>query len=196
MKEALPVNPWGTQRNLMTISAQALPDAPTIHNGSILYGALIAEEAGETLEALGQALDAIYKPMDLDSTEDDARHAVALSLVSLGRIMQSEALKIRTGLKACGDVDIKLTPEQAVDIFDGTTDITVVNCGFAESMGLPGLQGYMEVALSNHSKANPDTGVIDKDPSGKWIKGKNFKMPDLLGVLKAHLSIVQGSKER
>jgi hypothetical protein len=70
-------------------------------------------------------------------------------------------------------------------IFDGTTDVAVVNCGFALACGLPGSDGYREVALSNISKRNPDTGMIDKTADGKWIKGAEYRAPDLLGVLKA-----------
>jgi hypothetical protein len=39
------------------------------------------------------------------------------------------------------------------------------------------------VAESNLSKANPITGLIEKDASGKWIKGSQYQSPQIDAVL-------------
>ena len=47
------------------------------------------------------------------------------------------------------------------------------------------MAAYVEVQTSNWSKTNPNTGVIDKTPDGKWIKGVNYRPPNLTAVLAA-----------
>lgn len=66
---------------------------------------------------------------------------------------------------------------------DGTTDLMVTNAGFALALGLPGAALYEEVASSNLTKKNPQTGVIDKTPDGKWIKGAKYREPNIDKVL-------------
>ena len=81
------------------------------------------------------------------------------------------------------DINIPLTEQEAVELLDGTTDIAVVNCGLALACGLPGAGAYDEVVGSNLSKINPATGMIDKHPDGKWIKGIRYYKPDLRQVM-------------
>jgi hypothetical protein len=66
-----------------------------------------------------------------------------------------------------------------------------VIAGLAASSGLPAAAGCVEVATSNLSKANPSTGVIDVDPSGKWIKGANYVAPNLGRVIDAHVRAIE-----
>lgn len=168
-------DPWEMQRQLMIASDQTLPRLPTINNGGILYALLIMEETGETLEGLAKVMARLpdQSPEVLSMTNTFAGFAHRLKAMS---IVHRENLTRVT-------IDEPLTPEEAVELFDGTTDISVVNCGFAVALGLPGAAGYNEVARSNLSKINPDTGVIDKTTDGKWIKGRNFFKPNLAYVL-------------
>jgi hypothetical protein len=78
---------------------------------------------------------------------------------------------------------IPISPTLARELLDGTTDTMVVVAGMSITAGLPGPTAYVEVVGSNLSKANPDSGKIDLDLSGKWIKGRDFVKPDLTKVL-------------
>lgn len=182
-----PVDTWECQRKLMQISAQNLPQLPTITNGTILYTALLAEELAETMRGLYTVLDS--KLAQRVTSENETR-----CWVNIMETLNETATSLEQGssiFKAMNPhvvAGFTLTFEDALPLLDGTTDIAVVNCGFALATGLPGNEGYDEVAGSNFSKANPDTGVIDKEPSGKWIKGKNFYLPDLRKVLEQQYS--------
>jgi hypothetical protein len=177
------VDPWEQQRLLMVASSQRIPSVPTVTNGAIFYGALLLEETGETAGALSKAV-ALCVP------ENDPVRRVQLSrlkywLEDLGQMLEREAKNIRTILSELTvDLDTPLPPVIAAELFDGIIDVAVVNCGLALACGLPGAAGYAEVAISNLSKINPDTGVIDKHPDGKWIKGVDYKEPDLERVLR------------
>lgn len=172
------VDPWAIQRDLMVASEQALPSEPTLSKGSILYAALMAEELGETFEALHCAV-----------LRSQQGQSMAIGMPSLlaclfeqSMSLDSFAKKVRGILTAFGDFEIPLEQTDAVAIFDGTTDVAVTNCGFALASGLPAAEGYLEVGTSNLSKANR-TGKIDKTADGKWIKGPHFFKPDLARVL-------------
>lgn len=171
------VDPWEQQRMLMAASGQRMATRyPRMHNGVLLYAALLMEELGETLEAVGDACaHAPSFPVGLP--------AVAVEYYKVGKALQERALIVRNTLAVMEPVDFLLPDADALAMFDGTTDIAVVNCGFALSAGLPGAEGYAEVANSNLSKINPDSGKIDKTPDGKWIKGTNFFKPDLTRVI-------------
>lgn len=178
------VDPWATQALLMKISNQGMPSMPWVSNESVLYSALIMEEAGETFEALAAALHRFYGPCPDtgdDETHPAARIAEHLALTAAYLTVKSQ--KIRELLKG---TRISFTPrmQEAVAMLDGTTDIAVVNAGFALAAGLPGAAAYVEVAGSNLSKANPLTGMIEKDDSGKWLKGSDYYTPDLERVLR------------
>lgn len=182
------VDPWALQRRLMSISGQRMPTRGQLDKNALMYYALIMEETGETLTAVSDALD-----LELRSTRgfpsNDSLMAVDASMLvfrNYGHLLQEAASGVRRELK-------KLDPSWSVEpipllvekIADGLTDVVVVTAGAALATGVPGAECYEEVALSNLSKANPLTGLIDKDASGKWIKGSEYREPDLRGVLLA-----------
>lgn len=176
MPEEPAVDPWEYQRRLMEMSDQRIPHGFRLHTGVLLYGALIMEETAETYQGISTALQAGAKDDDSYSLAIATNFGnAAVSLLSWSKVIR--------GLLEHADVDFPLTEDCAVELFDGTTDIAVVNSGFALSCGFPGAAGYREVVGSNISKANPETGKIDKDPGGKWIKGPDFYKPDLMRVL-------------
>lgn len=172
------VDPWALQYKLMDISAQTLPATPHLNKDALLYLALILEETAETFDAVRSAWmlnTACWHNLNYAEQMDDMR----TRMHAASKTMRGELAKMQPFAR-------QLTMLQAKPILDGTTDIAVVNSGFSLAAGLPGAQAYREVAGSNLSKANPTTGVIDKDPSGKWIKGINYREPDLLQVLATH----------
>ena len=166
-------NPWEMQDKLMEISSQSRPEIYELNNSSILYVALILEEVSELLLGIEKVLEETY---DIP----DALYDIVRSARSLNH---DHSLELRDELKLAKPFEVQLTKDEAIEIADATTDIAVVNCGFAISSGIDGNACYQEVASSNLSKANPETGVIDKDGSGKWIKGSNYFEPCLERVL-------------
>lgn len=173
-------DPWEYQRKLMEISGQALPQKPVLSKGGALYGALIMEEVGETFEALSEVL------CEAVEAGDSSLKPLALQFAVTSQYLKENALEIRGSLVLLADFELGLTEKWAVELLDGTTDVSVVNCGFALACGLPGASSYAEVVLSNISKMNPQTGVIDKTPDGKWIKGSQFFKPNLVKILYQH----------
>lgn len=180
------IDPWQMQRALMVASGQQTPATPRFTNGTVLYGALILEEGGETLAEIVKALKD-YRDSDAYQNEPDTQvrnwiryHINLFDYISTQMGETSVTIrKLLTGIT----YDFEMTPERTVAMLDGTTDLAVVNCGFALATGLPGADAYEEVVSSNLSKRNPRTGMIDKTPDGKWIKGPDYQAPDLAKVL-------------
>ena len=169
-----PPNPWEMQRILMRASNQPLPQHPVLDKGGVLYALLVMEEVGETFSAIASILERSKTNRSLPDMASD--------LSFYAKQLQTTSARLRTNLVYV-DINIPLTEQEAVELLDGTTDIAVVNCGLALACGLPGAAAYDEVAGSNLSKINPTTGVIDKQPDGKWIKGIRYFKPDLRQVM-------------
>jgi hypothetical protein len=171
------VDPWHVQRRLMAMSAQPLPLVPTLNNGVLLYAMLNMEELAEMLDHLSTS---VARRCDVSIP---LNQSLSIELRRYGERLAHWSRYIRSILKEHDIGEHELPPDEARDLLDDTADLSVTNCGFAASAGLPGAAGYGEVQDSNISKGNPETGMIDKTPDGKWIKGVNYREPDLLGVL-------------
>jgi hypothetical protein len=181
-------SPWAWQFQLMQKSDQEMPTLPCLTNGSLLYAALIMEECSEKYLAIVRVLnDYLNGQMEIDAEAGRVGRADMIMLRNMfadtSGYLHQKSLQIRSKLKVNDVGRIAITRDQARELLDGNIDISVVNCGFALATGLPAEAGYDEVQASNLSKANPDTGVIDKDPSGKWIKGRDFRLPNLDYIL-------------
>lgn len=178
------VDPWRMQAELMQISGQRIPQAPTLTKHGLMYAALVMEELGETLRAISLPLLELMPDDAMPPKELEPLAITASCLVQSAGELKAYSERIRAELGSVSDDwSVGLTRAEALEIFDGTTDIAVVNSGLALAFGLPGPQGYRAVGVSNLSKRNPDTGVIDKTPDGKWIKGRDYQVPDLGAVL-------------
>lgn len=179
----------------MKASDQEIPTSPRINKNVLLYLALMAEELGETADAVRKELE-LYLMVEADEfeamTEGEKDQIAALSAIN-GKIKLLVSLgDLAAGLR--GHLTfvtpgwwLRPTRQGAEEMLDGVTDVAVVTAGFGLAAGLPAREGYHEVGASNLSKANPVTGKIDKDPSGKWIKGSQYKAPDLGTVLERHM---------
>ncbi len=191
------MEPWSSQMRLMLISGQPVPPLPKVTKGTALYGALILEETGETMCATALAL--------AQSACSDVRingiARVAPVFEQLGQALQIEAGHLREQIAQVPDSEwdqvFPINASVAGELLDGYTDLHVVTAGASLSTGLPGAEAYAEVAASNLSKANPKTGRIDKDPSGKWIKGSAYQPPDLGRILrtKCYPGEVEGGQD-
>jgi hypothetical protein len=189
-----PIDPWAHQRDLMSISGQDLPAWPELNKTAVLYLALNLEEQAETMAAVAKLYRQAADNNEPWGTEEQAatlaRGDVYTNTAALLSSASASASTHSRTIRAClagwkdDDLFVSMSLEDAVAVFDGTTDVQVTNSGFAEACGLPGAEGYVEVVGSNISKRNPDTGLIDKLPDGKWIKGPDYVEPDLLKVLK------------
>lgn len=185
------LSPWSMQRFCMNMSGQTIPLSPQLNRTALLYYALILEEASEAGESLMRILtDHLYAHAAGEAPENFealAKISQAIHSAQMSTHFESTAIRNllneRLGAHWGG---IPLTLKQASSLADDTTDIQVVNSGFALSLGLPGEKCYAEVFGSNVSKANPTTGLIDKTPDGKWIKGKDFYKPDIATVLREY----------
>jgi hypothetical protein len=177
-------NPWKSQLELMLRSKQPLMLGPQVSKTSMLYGALILEEAGETMQGLASGIEEVSA-----GRNSDLFH-IAVDFSQMGRILASSATTIRNRIASCQEEpkDVEMTMDTAREILDGCTDLHVVVAGLSLACGLPGQAAHDAVATSNLSKANPVTGMIDKDPSGKWIKGRNYQAPDLDALLRPYYS--------
>lgn len=177
------VDPWDLQRLLMKISDQRRPDMPLLHNGVIMYFALILEETSETAIGLFKALEREWGDNLLSPTVPEWQAVLLWRLQHHAEQMHKWSVDMRDDLAVSPDFEVMMTREECKEILDGTTDIMVVNSGFALAAGMPGPAAYTETVTSNMSKADPATGKIKKDPSGKWIKGPDFRKPNLDRVL-------------
>jgi len=177
-----PLNVWKMQRKMMRASGQATPEFPTVTKDSVLYIALMLEELSETLTAQlrvlavnssAQTVGTVYETADAR----DKMVALIRAMNTYATNMSNMSANMRELLATRDDFAIVASIEQAQDMVDGAADVMVIAAGLNESMGLPGEDSYFIVQTSNLSKCNPDTGVIDKTPDGKWVKGRNYRPP-------------------
>ncbi len=180
------VDPWRLQYRLMQMSGQATPALPIVNNTTLLYAALMLEEMAETFQGLRKVLGRT-REFGSHATQHLKEREFFMMLVDMAGDMRAVSTQMRQHLKTMPGYAIKVSRSEAKEILDGTTDNAVVNAGFCIATGLPGAPAYSAVLTSNLSKANPDTGVIDKTPDGKWIKGIDYKEPDLDAVLNDQL---------
>jgi hypothetical protein len=159
------------------MSDQSTPPRPEINKDVLLYYGLCVEELAEFGTALEATLvRARWARAGLDST----RWVYLERMGEITLLMQKAAEEMKTALKYVEPFNplIPLRAESR-ELLDGTTDLAVVNSGMSIAAGFVGEVAYQRTVTSNISKANPDTGKIDKTPDGKWIKGRNFKLAEL-----------------
>lgn len=177
-----PVDPWYLQQALMEKSGQATPRSPQVNKHVITYLALVLEEWAETATEVRTALGGL----NLANASPAVQHVWA-ELDSMTVDVNQMASNLRHRAKLLDERWVQhFTDTQAVLFADGVTDQAVVVAGLAIAGGIPGAACYEEVVGSNLSKANPLTGLIDKDATGKWIKGVNYQPPNLRAVLASH----------
>jgi len=190
-----PVDIWRIQRRLMDISGQKMPDLPRLSRDSFLYAALLLEELGELHTTLRTVVLRQRRPdgtVATTATTVEYKEAdwplramvdyMATNIVDLQQM--SKSLKAAVS-QLTPEFWLALTRSEAAAVLDDITDVTVVAAGFAMASGMPASEAYSEVLESNLSKADPTTGMIEKEPSGKWIKGRGYHAPNLAAVLDA-----------
>ena len=186
------VDIWSYQHHLMQISGQHQALTPQLNKTMLLYAAMQAEELAEQWAALSLAiagaLNKEYAGMAKDAPVPihlRTLESIRTRLIASSGEMDDAYRYIKEQLTHMHDgVSYQIPTAFAVDILDGVTDVAVVTAGFSLAAGLPGSEAYLDVATSNISKANPATGLIERDPSGKWIKGRDYTPPNLAYVLR------------
>jgi len=168
------MNAWDMQNELMRISDQTRPDNYEVNKTSILYSALILEEVAELLTSLHKIII---------NTDNATLEGIVKEFEFMKSQIHTSSLEIRNNLKFIPDFSIFPSRDEVIELADAATDIAVVNCGFTIASGINGASCYEEVVCSNLSKSNPETGIIDKDESGKWIKGSGYFAPSLEKIL-------------
>jgi hypothetical protein len=180
------VDIWQYQSKLMEISDQRLPGLPEVNEHTLLYFALTLEELGETATALHRAFARDFSQKHGESSMHEfALVNTVMRLNDLNTILTEQAGGLRKNAKRMPGMRIDISHDEARQLLDGTTDTAVTLAGLGLASGLPNPEGYVEVVSSNYSKANPDSGKIDKDATGKWIKGTKYCEPNLAKVLEA-----------
>jgi hypothetical protein len=186
-------DPWILQMRMMIMSGQQTPCLPELNHTSLLYFALMMEELAEIGDGLVKVLRREWtsaltaEPGNSDSDKDKWNKMSTRAAISSATDSMTFASKRLRKLLEHLDKEtiVNLSTAEAQELLDGTSDLAVVNCGFALASGMPAREGYDEVQMSNLSKANPKTGMIDKTPDGKWIKGESYFEADLATVLHA-----------
>lgn len=190
MSTSHPVDPWQLQASLMHISDQPVPPTLQMTPEAVLYMALKMEEFQETLDAFVMTLDRglAYGPVaSCEPLQELIRAYANIALyihgTGLAAQLRSTSLAIRRHLgglsEAAKRMSLPIEHGKARELADGLTDEMVVTAGFALAAGIPGAACYEQVGYSNLSKADPTTGKIHKDPSGKWIKGPLYRQPEI-----------------
>jgi hypothetical protein len=183
-----PTDVWESQGDLMGISDQHTPpsgELPEINLTGAMYGALCLEEVGELCMGMAKAITHLKTKA---GTVIDS-HWLAFEFNAIGKRCLFTSKQIREDLgkmrEQFGGDELRntLPRDVACEVADAFTDTHVVAAGGSIAMALKGPECYRETSTSNLSKANPVTRVIDKDASGKWIKGANYKAPNLEAVL-------------
>lgn len=181
------VDPWAMQQELMRISDQPVPSLPMLSKNSIMYASLVMEEGAETFcDGMVPALDRLLlAPItrNLDPEQVRSLKIIRGKLQECGFHMANASRTIRSYLKNSPDFTFHLNRDEAKAIYDGVVDTTVVVCGLTLASGLDGPAGYLDVAGSNLSKADSRDGKIHKHPDGKWIKGDDYRAPNLDAIL-------------
>lgn len=186
-----PVDPWALQARLMSMSDDPIPQVPKITSAALMCYAALLEEVAEAGTLIAQALAHEGGGPGAWTGKDCAAGLFAMSqdLEPTLRFMDSTSRHMR-GMLAGADFQewrgLRLGLNEAHGLLHEVTDIQTTNTGLTLAMGLPGAEGYKRVHDSNVSKANPKTGKIDKDPSGKWLRGVNYHRPDLDQLLIDH----------
>ena len=75
-----------------------------------------------------------------------------------------------------------LAAQDLIETVDALTDIIYLAYGFLVALGVDGDASFTEVHNSNMTKLDEDGNPIRRE-DGKIVKGPNFKLPDLAGVL-------------
>lgn len=178
-------NPWKSQLMLMMKSNQQVPREPMMTKTTMLYGALLLEELGETFFGLARGMEHV------SMGRGTKMHELAKEYAQTAVWLEASSVAFRKKLKELNEQPKRslLPRDIAKEILDGCTDLHVVAAGLSIAAGLPGQAGHDRVAVSNLSKQNPTTGMIDKDASGKWIKGAEYAPPDLDGLLTPYYTV-------
>lgn len=179
-------SPWAVQERLMRISGQMPAEGSGKQGPVLLYAALTMEEMAETLVALQSlvVLNAPSRSPVVAQMDDVARE----TLRDVARSLDSASQTLRWLIKHSAPQDAVFElrtdmPRLKFELVDGMADTLVTLFGMCVASQLPVEQCYAEVQRSNLSKANPVTGLIDKDASGKWIKGEAYTPPNLASLL-------------
>jgi len=178
---------WEAQREVMQRSGQHLPTKPVLTLFFFSYLAMMMEEFAETLSAVDEAthesmvMSVAGLPVgSLVRKLSDTTLPLAGEMLQMSRRIRQEVAQVDEAQRR---EELVVPVRQMAQVLDGLTDLAVVVAGGGLSAGLPAAAAYDEVVGSNNSKADPKTGRIEIDASGKWIKGPNYAPPNLEGIL-------------
>lgn len=161
-----------TQRRLMRASDQLTPNRPcdiSIHVADFVANSHAAVRLARACENFRKVTSDLVGGILEEHRSPDIQALFYLGLI---------AEEFAETLYAFGDRDL-------AGVLDGLTDMQVVEHGAGHSLGLPLESAWHEVANSNRSKIDPESGKIPRSADGKWIKPETFVRPDLARILHA-----------
>mgnify|MGYP001560734018 FL=1 len=178
------VDIWEYQRALMWASGQVLPHSAyaQVNSSTLLYYGLVLEEMAETAATLCITLNGVSGKEGNDKQRRQ-RLETALLFTDIHQHLEMWSRQLRRSAMSLDGLVVLLPKSLAVALLDDLSDTAVTLAGMGNTTGLPCAAGYAEVQFSNLSKRNPKTGRIDRDETGKWIKGAAFQKPNLGVVL-------------
>lgn len=124
----------------------------------------VAKQIGFALEELDEALCSLEFPV-------------------IETPIRTEAVKEFANQFKAGEYTDAVDAANKVELLDGLLDLAWVAIGGAIAMGADVEGAWSEIVRSNMSKANPETGRMDKDANGKVIKPAGYSKPDLARFL-------------
>lgn len=126
---------------------------------------------GLQLEELIEGLEAIFKGHVFQSASGAVIQSVEHDTIDKMKDMSN-------GFKK-GYYDVLIQNVDRKELLDSDIDSTYVSIGAALASGADVDGAWNEIQGSNMSKANPTTGLMDKDENGKVKKGSAYFAPDL-----------------
>jgi phage-related minor tail protein len=138
------------------------------------------EETAEVFEEVVEAL------AECGQGQDPALNHMASTIRQVAKMNRAAAVTLRAASSNIKPFTFVLSHDRVRALLHESTDVMVVAAGFGLACGFPAAAAYEESVCSNLSKANPATGKIDKDASGKWIKGPEFFKPNFDRILVEH----------
>lgn len=188
------VDPWEAEQALLTIRAQPAPERPMLtKEGLVGYSRVLVSAA-----ALGQAIVSTISRHTIEVSRDLHPALIHLdrTIAQVVRVINLAEVHLRqlTGTNGEGLGDWPGCPlelDRATMLLEESVDLVGSAAAFSLLAGLPGAEGYRAMVVSQLSKADPKTGRIARDGSGRSIRGPNYQPAELDKLLIDHFPFLQ-----
>lgn len=160
------VDPWDYHRALMFAMHHQIPAQPMMTRDSLMYYALLLEEAAQAGQTLLKGLAPGGEQVFGMSAREDLeiiRQLMASTSRSMSFVSRRMNQLVDGAPLRCWDGQF-LPQRQAQQLLDDLSALQMMTCGFALATGLPVEEGYRQMS----------TSCISKAQSGKEVKEPDF----------------------